>query len=317
MKRTSIAILIFILIGCLLAVGCSKSSSAPHEGYSNLYNSISSNAKTDYGFNDAPSEAISNPENSKNEVLSGRKVIRDAELTVQSTEFDAFITAVLAKTKELEGYIQTNRVNNRGYSYGTGTRYAEMVLRIPADSLDEFLNAVDGLGNVIERNEDLDDVTETYVDMEARLASLRTEYNTLLDLLSKAETLDDIITLQDRLAKVRGDIESYEARIRSYDNLIEYSTVKMHVNEVERETNVEEESFGQEVSRRFRESLEDVGFGFTRFAAWFIGNLPVILIVLVIFIGIPVLIAVLIIKSSRKRKAKQMAKYEKTAAEGK
>ena len=317
MKRFSIATLIFIIIGCLLAVGCSKAASPAHEPYYDSHNSISTDAKAEYGYNEAPGDAINNTENSKTGVLSGRKVIRDAELTVQSTDFDAFTNAVLAKTKELGGYIQTNRVNNRGYSYGTGTRYAEMVLRIPADALDEFLNAVDGLGNIIERNEDLDDVTETYVDMEARLASLRTEYNTLLDLLSKAESLDDIITLQDRLADVRGDIEAYEARIRSYDNLIEYSTVKMHVNEVERETNVEEESFGQEVSRRFRESLEDVGNGFTRFAAWFIGNLPVILIVLIIFIGIPVLIAVLIIKSSKKRKAKQMAKYDKTASEGK
>ena len=75
--------------------------------------------------------------------------------------------------------------------------------------------------------------------------------------------------LQDRLTDVRYEMESYESRLRSYDSLIDFSTVTLNISEVERETRTEDETFGQEISRRFRESLEDVGDSARSFAIWF------------------------------------------------
>ena len=249
------------------------------------------------------------------ELPANRKVIRDAELSVETLEFDAFISSINAKMAELGGYVQSNNVSGKAYNYGSGLRSANMVIRIPAEKLDSFLSAVDGLGNVISRSENVDDVTDTYVDTEARIESLRTEYQTLLDLLAKAETLEDIITLQDRLSDVRYEMESYEARLRSYDSLIAYSTVTIRISEVERVTAAEPETFGEEVSRRFSESLEDVGDGFKSFASWFIGNLPTIVVLLVLFVGLPLLIVLICVKSARKRKAKRTASSPNAAAD--
>ena len=316
MKRRSImTVLALAAVCCLLFAGCAGNAKYPDASVPMQDGGWNYNNKEAFYDGAAPDNAAApmnpaDPGSSVPQLPLNRKVIRNAELSAETLEFDAMLSALNAKVNELGGYVQSNSVNGRSYGSKTALRTAHMVARIPAEKLDEFLTAVDGLGNVISRNEKVDDVTDSYVDIEARLASLRTEYQTLLDLLSKAEELEDVITLQDRLSDVRYEIESFEARIRSYDSLIEYSTVDMTVNEVERETAAVEESFGEEVSRRFSESLEDVGDGFKSFAAWFIGDLPVILVLLVLLVGIPLMIVLICVKSAKKRRAKKAAQAE-------
>lgn len=299
MKKLIVAIAAALVCACLVLTGCSKAyNPAKDEGY--YPGSAYQEAPKYDGADSAPGGEAAEA------VLANRKVILNASLTVQTLEFDEFIASVNARIAELGGYVQSSDVSGRGYySSGRNMRSADITARIPAEKLDEFLAAVGEAGNVTSLTKGLDDVTDRYVDIEARLASLRTEYDTLLDLLSKAESLEDIIKLQDRLTDVRYEIETYEGKLRSYDSLIEFSTVTMDIIEVERETPVEEESFGSEVSRRFSESLSDVGEAFRDFGAWFIGNLPAILAVLVIFVALPLIIVLACVKSARKRAARR------------
>ena len=300
MKRIAIILTALLVFAALIFTGCSKGSSSnylpsPHEAY---YDS-------DVSFNGNAGQNVQ-PEQPKDDVLSNRKIIRNAELSVETLEFEDFLSTVTKRVSELGGYIESNSVDSRNYSKGS-LRTANTVVRIPAAKLDEFLNDINGLGNVIRREEGLSDVTSQYVDTEARIASLRTEYDTLLELLSQAESLDAIIQLQDRLTSVRYEIESYESRLRSYDELVDFSKVSMSIMEVERETAVEKESFGQEVSRRFSESLSDVGNGFANFAKWFLGEFPRIIVVLAL-LALPLIIVLIIIRSVKKRNAKRREK---------
>ncbi len=308
MKR-SVAIFAVLLLTLLAFAGCS-SSARSGEGY---YRAPEDNIAYD-GIDPAPADPAGKPVDTL-DPLGDRKIIRNASLTVEALEFDAFLESVLKRVNELGGYVESNVVANHApYSSRTVVRTAKMTLRIPAERLDEFLETVNGAGNVTNSSENVTDVTDSYVDTEAKLRSLRTEYDTLLALLEQAQNLDEIIMLQDRLSNVRYEIESYEARIRSYDSQIAFSKVTLDVTEVERETAVEEETFGHEVSRRFKESLQDVGEGFRDFAAWFLGNFPRILVFLFFFPGIPLAIVLIVIacvkKSKKKRKAKAAAEAE-------
>ncbi|MBO4383927.1 MAG: DUF4349 domain-containing protein [Clostridia bacterium] len=322
MKRSVLILAAFLLSALLLLSGCAKSYNgaqdyyAPREAEYNRSDSVDGIPASTYA--PSPSDA------SANDPLINRKIIRNASLGIETLDFDSFVKAINDKVAELGGYVQSNVVRNRSsyYDYRNGgtkkyLRSAEIVYRIPADRLDEFLAAADGLGNIISRNETVSDVTESYVDVEARLRSLRTEYDTLLGLLSRAENLEEIIMLQDRLTNVRYEIESYEARLRSYDSQIAFSTVSIDLSEVERETAVAEETFGEETARRFRESLEDVGEGFRDFAAWFLGNLPRILVFLFFVVCIPLVIVLIIVGSVKRKRRKKKALAEAKAAEAK
>lgn len=304
MKRTVSILLISILAFSLVLAGCSKAESSSYSPAPAYDSAVGSEREAELSNGSGASDGnVSDPIGQT--MPEGRKIIRNARISAETLEFDAFLEAVTQKAVSLGGYVQSNNIRNRSMSARNEMRSADVVFRIPAEKLDEFLSSVDGLGNVTSRVEDTNDVTESYIDVEARLSSLRTEYDTLLDLLSKAENLDEIILLQDRLSSVRYEIESYEARKRSYDSQIAYSTVALNVAEVERETVVTKEGFGQEVSRKFRESLEDVAEGFRDFGVGFIGNLPEILVILFIFVGLPLIIVLSIIKSARKRKRKK------------
>lgn len=311
MKKTLVILTAVIVCFAMLFTACKKAENAQSD-YSFPQNAGYQKEGLSYsGREGAPAEA--NPQDPSasqpelTDVFIGRKVIKNASLVIETLEFDNIIRSISEKVLAFGGYIQSNNTDSRGWKYGN-MRYADMTVRIPSDKLDQFLLEVDGIGNVIERHENVDDVTEQYVDIEARLASVRTEYDTLLKLLADAEDLDTIILLQNRLSDVRYEIESYEARLRSYDSLVQFSTVKMTISEVERESPVEKESFGKEVSRRFGESLEAVGDGFRAFALWFIGDLPIIIIWVVIIAVIAIVIIALTRKSSRRKKEKKAEK---------
>ena len=303
MKKIIPIIFAILLLSAVVLCGCSSqkssydySGNAGSPAYEAPYPGEAAFDNTDSGITmPSPSDGESGTA-----VLVNRKIIRNAELSVEALDFEGFIAKVNEKVRSYGGYVQSNYVDSSDYSSGR-LRTAETVMRIPSDKLDAFLSDVNGLGNVIRQNENLSDVTDRYVDTEARLSSLRTEYSTLLGLLEKALNLDEIIQLQDRLTDVRYRIESYEAQLRSYDNQIDYSTITLHVREVKQETVVSEESFGQETSRRFGESLASIGDGFVSFAKWFIGNLPYIILVLLVP-AVIIIIAVSRSKAAKKRR---------------
>lgn len=316
MKRI-IPIALVLLLLCTV-IGCSNKSAA-REGDSYYANSASqyyADAEYEAAYEpEAPAEAAygftneSKTSASQSPALSNRKIIRNADLTVETLQFDTFLEELSASVGSFGGYVESSSLGDRGYRNGQQLHYARYTIRVPAEQLDAFLNTVSDLGNVTSLNTGLRDVTTSYVDSEKHLESLRVEQQALLEILAKAETVEDIITVQDRLTYVRYEIESYEAILRTYDDQIALSSVNLTVNEVERETPVEKETFGQEVSRRFNESLTDVGDSCKNFAAGFLGNSPIILVT-VLILGLIVLVVVLIIKGTKKHYAKKRAKAQ-------
>ncbi len=322
MKKALFIPILLTICAALIFSGCSRKAEGMYDADEPV--SYAEDGSFFDGNTNAKDEnSPSAPDPAAPDVTAGRKLIKDARLVVETLEFDKLGQALNESVRAMGGYVESMEVGESGrYTYSSGSaakplRRASIVVRIPAEKLDEFLGNVEDLGNVTSRNESTKDVTDSYVDTEARLASLRTEYDTLLGLLEKAGSLEEILTLQERLTEVRYSIESYERTLRTYDSQIAYSTVSLDIKEVERVTAVEEESFGQEVGRRFNESMEDVGTGLRDFAAWFIGNLPHIVMVLLFLVGLPLLIVLIIVRSvkkkNRRRAAKEAEKAEKTA----
>ena len=145
--------------------------------------------------------------------VAGRKIIKNGDLSVQTREFDEFITNLNQAILATGGYVEASSVNGNSYNKSR-MRSADITARIPAENLDAFCDQVSDLGNVTYRNLYTRDVTLTYVDLESHVKALRTEQQTLMALLEKAETVEDIITIQSRLSEVLYEIESYESTLR-------------------------------------------------------------------------------------------------------
>lgn len=246
---------------------------------------------------------------------SGEKLIKTVDLSMETREFDTLLENIRAKTVEFGGYVEESQVSGNSYYNTRGYRYAWLTLRIPSDRLDEFVELAGELGNVVSKNESVRNVTLQYVDVESHIEALETEQTRLLELMEQAESMEDIITIESRLSEIRYELQSYESTLRTYDNQVDYSTVTVNVDEVERETVTEEDpGFFAEIRIKLSDNLYQIGQGFRSFGVWLISSLPYLAL-----IGVSIWIAAALLRKllwkkpvfGRKRKEK---KEEKTTA---
>lgn len=238
------------------------------------------------------------------EQATGRKLIKNVDMSVETEEFDTLIRNVERKVTELGGYVEQSNIYNGSYTSDYRSRSASITARIPADRLDQFLTDVAEQSNVTRKNEYVEDVTLQYVDLESHKKALLAEQESLLTMLENAESIDDIIRINEQLTDVRYQIESMESQLRTYDNRIDYSTVYLDVDEVEQYEPYVAKSAGERISEGFVKNLRKVGNGIVNFGIEFIISIPILLVIAVV-IGIVVGILYLIIRKGEKKAEKR------------
>lgn len=253
--------------------------------------------------------SVKAPTADSDQAASGHKLIKNVSLNVETKEFDVLMPALEGRVRELGGYIENlETYNGSRYSENKNNRYANMTVRIPQNRLDDFIGSVSDIGNVVRRSDSVNDVTMTYVDTESRRNALKTEYNRLLELMERAENLEEILILEDRLTTLRYQLENLESQLRTMDNQVDYSTVRLTISEVEELTPVEEEeeeepTVWERISEGFTDSLNEVKESFTDCIVGFMTSLPHLLVWAVLLL-IVVLVAVGLIRSRRKKRKK-------------
>ena len=189
---------------------------------------------------------------------SGRKLIRNVSMFVETDSFDRLVDQIRQKTAELSGYMEQSDISGNRASYSS--RSAWMIIRIPSSKLDQFISLVEENGNVAHKSESVQDVTLQYSDLESRKKTLTVEQDRIWALLEKADTLEAVIALEERLSEIRYELESMESRLKLYDNQVEYSTVSVDINEVlpVNFTPTAPETVGQRIHKGFSRNIKNV-----------------------------------------------------------
>ena len=239
---------------------------------------------------------------------SDRKLIKNVSLTVETEDYSGLISSVQSRVEELGGYTESYESYNEST---VGSRSASLTLRIPADRLEEFVSRVEELSNIVSREETVEDITLSYVDLESRRRMYEEEEERLLSLLDQAETLEEIIALENRLTEVRYQLESMESQLRAMDNQVSYSTVYLSIDEVERYTPPAEKGTWERIRVGFAENVYRVGNGIREFFIGFVISLPV-LFVLAVIIALLVFVIRLLLRISDKNNAKRAARRRNT-----
>ncbi|MBQ9121238.1 MAG: DUF4349 domain-containing protein [Clostridia bacterium] len=237
--------------------------------------------------------------------LTERKIIRRITMEMETRNFGETLEKLNSAITAVSGYTETvNEYSRSGY------RRATYVIRVPSTNLNGFLTSVSDIGNVLSRSESIEDVTLAYVDTESRIKALKTEETALIEMMEKAETLNDILEIRSRLTEVQYQLDSYESQLRKYDNLIDYSTVTVYISEVERLANIRGGVWGQ-IGDDFMDNLYAIGDAAVAFFIWFVGSLPI----LILLGGVATGGFFLYRHVRRKRKAIQAAKKASDATE--
>ncbi len=111
-------------------------------------------------------------------------------------------------------------------------QFADVTIRVPSNQYQGVLADIRGMGTVSQEGSDANDVTEEYTDLAARLRTLSATEQRYLELLARADTINDILVVQDRLDVVRGQTEQVIGRINLLDNLADLATITVHLSPV-------------------------------------------------------------------------------------
>lgn len=218
-------------------------------------------------------DAIQQASNQKIEIPDERKIIKNGNISFETWDVKETESFIKQTVNELGGYISNDNV------YISGDRITHSsVVRIPADRFDVLLQRISESATKIDRkNIDVQDVTEEYIDIEARIKTKKELENRYRELLKQARKVEEILAIEKESGTLRAEIESMEGRLKYLKNQIGFSTLSIEYYEITKS------SFG--FSTKFGRAMEK---GWDWLLAFLIGVVhlwPFILTGLVIFLA--------------------------------
>ena len=216
----------------------------------------------------------------------GKKLIHNYSINIQTTEYDTVTEGINKKIAECGGYIESSNMNNYDNS-----RRLSIMIRIPQEKAEEFLDYAGTAGNVTYSSENTTDKTLEYVDIDSRMKSYKQEIEVMEGLAKRAESVSELIEIENNIADLRGRIDSFQSQLNSIDNKVSYSTIDMNVDEVERYSYVKP-GFWANVGEGLKDSLDEVG----DMVSGFIVGIPIFIVGFILFL-IPFSLVIIVLVS--------------------
>jgi len=226
-----------------------------------------------------------------------RRIIRTAELSVETDAPEVAASKVSALADAKGGFVVSSDTSRSTDSDGAESVLTTVVFRVPVAAFDDTLVAVRALGTRVS-NEKVtgQDVTEEYVDLEARIRAQRAVEEQYLSVLKEAKAIPDILAVQQKLGEVRTEIERAEGRRRFLESQTSLSTITVHVARHIAAVEASGPGFGRSVREAGHDAVY-VGIAIVNGAIRLVG----VLLPVGVLIGFPVY---LLVRAWRRRRAK-------------
>jgi len=236
----------------------------------------------------------------------GRKLIRTIHLDVETDDFDVLLEKLNQQIATLAGYVEQSDISGKSIQNDYSRRRAYMTVRIPSTKLDQFVDSVEDNGNVTNKSETTTDVTIQYSDLESRKKSLTIEQDRIWALLEKADTLESVIALEERLSEIRYELEAMESKLRLYDNQVDYSTVYINIEEVKIYTPTAPLTIGERIEKGFTRNVENMKNSAIDFIVWAASSTPILIPLLAVVIVVILILRKVLAKKNVKNFASKL-----------
>ena len=272
---------------------------------------------TDSGYDEyqaEPAEWYEAGEESGNQVARAEtydKIIYSGSANVETIHFEETVEKVYEMIDWYRGFLESAYVTGKDYSsqyYNRNSyRTADFVIRVPRENFSAIRTDLDKLGSVTYTSVEAQNITSAYTDTESRLQTYRVEEERLLDMLKKADLVEDMLNIEDRLSSVRYQIESLTSALTNWDSKINYSTLRLSVQEVKELTEEKPitRTFGDDILAGIRSSLDWLLQAGKDIVIFLVSALPLLIIPAVI-----VVVILVVVRSARRKKKKKAALQE-------
>ena len=237
----------------------------------------------------------------------GVKMVYTASIEMQTLEFDQAAKDIAALVESSGGYFEQKDFSN----YSSGYRHASYTVRVPAEQFAAFCDQVGTLCHVTWRSDTAENISEQYYDTQSRLETAQIKLERLQELLKKAESMEDIITIESAISETEYEIEELSGAMRHYDALVDYAAVTLELSEVYKLSGTEDapKSFGEKLGNAFSDGLAATAQALEDFAVWLAYSwLGILIFAAVVFAAVK-----LIARLRRGKKLPRLGRKKKNA----
>ncbi len=219
-------------------------------------------------------------------ITTNRMIIHQAQLQVKVKELEKSQLKIEKKVNEYGGYIVESNVYREDDEETSG----RMIVRIPEKHFQSFLkDAEEQAAAILERNVTGQDVTEQYVDLQSRLKSKRAVEARLLEFMSNAQKTEDLLKISSDLAKVQEEIELIVGKMNYLENQTSFSTIEISMFEdrvIVPTLDNKNLNTWDKTKKQLATSTNFILAAGSGLIVFSIGNLPVVILLLLIGTGI-------------------------------
>ena len=201
------------------------------------------------------------------------KIIYTANLTLESKDYDAARTALDEALAQAGGWLEASSE----YTRQADSRSVSLTCRVPQANYQSFLDAVAQAGNVTYKTQQAEDITAQYLDVSARLDTLKAQRTRLQELQAQAKDLSDLLEIESTLTDVQSQIESWQSQLNWYSDQVQQCTVYVDLNEVQTYS-PPSEGFGSRIASAFAEGWQNFVQGAQRLAVSLAGAWPAVVL---------------------------------------
>jgi hypothetical protein len=218
-KSLKILIPILVILGLVLAAGCAQAPppaptiQAPSEAPGFFKESTGSGGQYSYDIAESGNAAID------------RRLVKTGYITMEVDDITEAMAGVTSVASALGGYVvSSNESGDKDITYG------RISIRVPSDRFDEAFEKLRKLAvKVTNKSTDSQDVTEEYTDLQAQLRNLEATEAQYLELLKKAETVEDTLKVYQQLSNVRSEIERTKGRIQYLERTSDMALIEVNL----------------------------------------------------------------------------------------
>jgi hypothetical protein len=202
-----------------------------------------------------------------------QKIIKTARLAFETKNVEATHTKILQLASQYKGLVQSD---NSGKDYNR--LFKNLIIRVPTENFQQFLDGIsEGVDYFDQRDISRQDVSEEFIDLEARLKAKRVLEERYLELLKKANNVKEMLEIERELSNIREEIEAKQGRLQFLQSQVSMSTVNVEFYKTTAQTGITQ-SYGQKMKNAFQG-------GWNGISVFFLGVLylwPLFLIAIII-----------------------------------
>ncbi len=218
------------------------------------------------------------------------RIIYSARLVIQVDNLDRVFQDIIDYTKDAGGFIQNSYTRSPQNVYsdtGSSLREGYLYLRIPSEKFDDAIKSIGEMGNVIENQRNGENITTQYRDIETELSNLEVQEERILEIMKKADQVEDILNIERELNRIRTEINQRKNILKNWDQLVDYSSIEVSLREEKFSTSGIQGSpfkdLGGKIQKGFIQSINLIVAGIAKGMIFIARAIPFIILLILLY----------------------------------